>query len=231
LRGTLVSDDALGLLVWASTSIVLGGLLPTEANRRRLLAATMRAAATERDRQAAVIAAMVGSSSSDWTTALLHAASSFRALPWNAANHARHWTTSEDTGLHHKSVSVELGLCDAFISHSWRDDGHAKHRALRLWATDFEAVHGRPPRVFVDKACIDQQAIDESLAALPVYLAGCRRIVVCFGPTYPTRLWTLMELFVFLKMGASPDDVVVLPIGDVDHFEQMAAFDASQARP
>ena len=60
-----MSDDALGLLVWAPTSIVLGGLLPTEGNRRRLLAATMRAAATERDRQAAVIAAMVGSSSSD----------------------------------------------------------------------------------------------------------------------------------------------------------------------
>ena len=224
------SDDALGLLAWAASAIVLGGILPTEHNRRRLLAAHVERSCTDRDRAAAVIAAMVGSSADHWRQSLLTASSSFRALPWPAANHARHWTTSEDTGLHPKTVPCELGMVDAFISHSWRDDGHLKHLALRQWAADFERDNGRPPRVFLDKACIDQQAIDESLAALPVYLAGCRRIVVCFGHTYSQRLWTLMELFVFCKMRGSMEDVVVLPIGDIDHRTSMAAFDASKAQ-
>ena len=60
---------------------------------------------------------------------------------------------------------------------------------LRSWAADFEQAAGRQPVVWLDKACIDQQNIDDALAALPLYLAGCDRLVVVAGPTYAERLW------------------------------------------
>ena len=50
------------------------------------------------------------------------------------------------------------------------------------------------PMLWLDKACIDQQKIDESLAALPVYLSGCRDLLILVGSTYTRRLWCVMEL-------------------------------------
>ena len=40
-----------------------------------------------------------------------------------------------------------------------------------------------------DKACIDQDNIDRSLACLPIFLAGCKTLLITAGPTYCTRLW------------------------------------------
>ena len=48
-----------------------------------------------------------------------------------------------------------------------------------------------------DKACIDQNNIEQSLACLPVFLAGCQTLLVVAGPTYCSRLWCVMELFTF----------------------------------
>ena len=48
-----------------------------------------------------------------------------------------------------------------------------------------------------DKACIDQNNIQQSLAGLPVFLAGCQTLLVVAGPTYCSRLWCVMELFTF----------------------------------
>jgi hypothetical protein len=45
-----------------------------------------------------------------------------------------------------------------------------------------------------DKACIDQSNIDQSLACLPVFLAGCSVLLVTPGPTYCQRLWCCMEV-------------------------------------
>lgn len=39
------------------------------------------------------------------------------------------------------------------------------------------------------KACIDQENIDANLSSLPVFLAGCKQLVVLAGETYPSRLW------------------------------------------
>ena len=39
------------------------------------------------------------------------------------------------------------------------------------------------------QACIDQTSIDDSLACLPVFLAGCNQLLVLAGPTYTSRLW------------------------------------------
>ena len=40
-----------------------------------------------------------------------------------------------------------------------------------------------------DKACIDQNNIDQALACLPIFLAGCKTLLITAGPTYCTRLW------------------------------------------
>ena len=50
-----------------------------------------------------------------------------------------------------------------------------------------------------DKACIDQGNIQQSLACLPVFLAGCQTLLVVAGPTYCSRLWCVMELFTFAR--------------------------------
>ena len=53
--------------------------------------------------------------------------------------------------------------------------------------------------VLQDKACIDQNNIQQSLACLPVFLAGCQTLLVVAGPTYCSRLWCVMELFTFAR--------------------------------
>ena len=50
-----------------------------------------------------------------------------------------------------------------------------------------------------DKACIDQGNIQQSLACLPIFLAGCQTLLVVAGPTYCSRLWCVMELFTFAR--------------------------------
>lgn len=62
-------------------------------------------------------------------------------------------------------------------------------RVLNRWATEFEEREGRKPKVWLDKACINQQKISESLAGLPIYLSGCQEMVVLMGETYLSRLW------------------------------------------
>jgi len=54
-------------------------------------------------------------------------------------------------------------------------------------------------RTVQDKACIDQNNIQQSLACLPVFLAGCQMLLVVAGPTYCSRLWCVMELFAFAR--------------------------------
>ena len=43
--------------------------------------------------------------------------------------------------------------------------------------------------LWLDKACIDQQNISASLACLPVFLSGCKQLLIVPGPTYVHRLW------------------------------------------
>ena len=86
-----------------------------------------------------------------------------------------------------------LGDVDAFLSHSWHDDPDEKWDALQAWRKEFYARHHREPRLWIDKYCIDQNNIEDSLACLPVYLAGCRRLVALCGATYLERLWCIME--------------------------------------
>ena len=61
------------------------------------------------------------------------------------------------------SRSVSAG----FLSHSWRDAAAPKYFAVNAWAADFYNKHEYHPRIWLDKACIDQANIEQSLACLP----------------------------------------------------------------
>jgi len=113
-----------------------------------------------------------------------------------------------------------LGGCDAFISHSWHDDAHAKWQALQGWRESFVQSHGREPRVWFDKCCIDQSNIDEDLRCLPVFLKGCRQMVVLCGPTFLSRLWCILELFTYVHMGGSYDDIEFVFVCREGHEEE-----------
>ena len=65
----------------------------------------------------------------------------------------------------------------------------------------------RAPRLVPqDKACIDQGNIQQSLACLPVFLAGCQTLLVVAGATYCSRLWCVMELFTFARSECLPSE-------------------------
>ena len=76
-------------------------------------------------------------------------------------------------------------------------------------------VHERSPLLWLDEACLDHRNIDESLTALPVYLAGSRQLLVLHGPSLTSRLWCIIEIYVFLKMEASTDRLCILPISSL----------------
>ena len=73
---------------------------------------------------------------------------------------------------------------------------------------------GREPRLWFDKYCIDQTRIEDSLACLPVCLAGCTKLIILCGETYLSRLWCLIEIFVFLEMGGDLANLEVYLLGE-----------------
>jgi hypothetical protein len=104
-------------------------------------------------------------------------------------------------GLHTRTRRIRLGECDAFVSHSWSDDEGAKWVALQGWCRGFRTEHGREPTLWLDKCCIDQTDIETNLRCLPVFLSGCKELVVLCGPTFLSRLWCILELFTHYHMG------------------------------
>eukprot|EP00966_Prymnesium_polylepis_P160363 3707431-Prymnesium_polylepis.1 len=61
------------------------------------------------------------------------------------------WACPKEGHLH-RAEPCELGECDAFLSHSWSDDGKLKWLVLSEYATAFKAKHGRLPAIWLDKA-------------------------------------------------------------------------------
>lgn len=138
------------------------------------------------------------------------------------------------------AIAEPCGLCscDAFLSHSWHDDGDAKWLALQTWRAAFVGEHNREPVVWLDKCCVDQNSIDEDLRCLPVFLKGCSKLVVLCGPTYLSRLWCILEIFVYVHMGGEVADIVLLPLLGEDHESEdaqslagsFASFDAKNCQ-
>ena len=67
-----------------------------------------------------------------------------------------------------------------------------------------------------DKACIDPDHLQDQLGSLPVYLAGCKTLLALVGPTYWSRLWCVIEMFVHFEMGASIERVQMVQFGFAD---------------
>jgi len=208
--------DTIAWLITAAALCLFGPVLFRHRNRQRIQSffgnLGTRLEARSEANAAAAVACMVGGRPLKEVMSL--ARSSFRVLPFAALSESDFTSGSTDTGLGQSTRAAKLGECDAFLSHSWSDAGELKWRALTHWAAtvDVEGV-GRQLTVWLDKACIQQDRIEENLAVLPVYLAGCKSFVLLLGPTYCTRLWCILELFTWLRMGGKLDRIVVKPFG------------------
>jgi len=113
------------------------------------------------------------------------------------------WTLG---GLHKKRPKAhDIARCSFFVC-----DG----QALQEWQRIFEAENHRTPLVWLDKACLKQDDIARNLQVLPVSLAGCKGLLILLGDSYPSRLWCMMELFIFLAMGGSMEQITV---ADLNH--------------
>ena len=189
------------------------------------------------ENEAALVAALVGGGSAE--AALTAGAAHFRALPL-AVLTENDLRSSGDSGLYEKTGRATLGEVHGFISHSWSDDAAAKHAQLNgEWGAAVRASTGGSALVWLDKACIDQTDIAANLLALPVFLSGCQKLLMLVGPTYITRLWCVMEVFIFMRIkdvGAAgsahliSELIMVKLLGDnEDLMLSLARFDAAKA--
>jgi len=200
------------LLTMGITWSISGLLLMAPRLRLFMRRGLTRLGSTTTQRQAAVIAGLIGAGKPK-ANLLIDAEEKFRALPFarmTAADLERptagrspaacaEWARS----FRERTVPCRLGECDAFLSHSWQDDGKKKWQALSMWAHRFQHEHGRMPTLWLDVACIEQSQVNETLALLPIFVSGCEHLLMAAGPTYATRLWCAMELFTFLFMGGA----------------------------
>ena len=188
------------------------------------------------EQKAASVASLLGGTSV--AAALTTAAARFRAKPLSTLTLESLLHNKPDPTLYATTVPAKLGEVHAFMSHSWSDDGNAKYNKLHEWARELGG--GDDKLVWLDKACIDQDNIDASLAALPIYLSGCRQLLMLVGPTYITRMWCVMEVFIFMRMKdggttgaaqhASQLLVVKLLDDNADLKLSLARFDAAKAQ-
>ena len=112
-----------------------------------------------------------------------------------------------------EAVHLPLGECDAFISHSWHDAiEEAKSDALQRWAAEHQA---KDLFVWFDGMCLGDD-LDTDLPCLPIWLSGCKNLLVLAGETYTRRLWCLLEVFVFVRMGGDPNHVRVMRLDNVE---------------
>lgn len=119
------------------------------------------------------------------------------------------------------SEPCNFGEADVFVSHSNYDDADLKWKALEKWCESFRRQHGRAPRLWLDKVCIDQTDIASDLLLLPVFLAACQGLLIVCGPTYTSRLWCILELFVYFTVTDHHDQdkkfaASILPLGETD---------------
>lgn len=119
-----------------------------------------------------------------------------------------------DVKLYSLSRPSKLGTVDVFLSHSWHDSAPRKWFVLQAWCSRFRAAHGREPRLWIDKFCINQTDVAADLACLPVFLAGCKSLLILFGSTYLQRLWCVCEIFIFLEMGGLPSQIEIQAVAE-----------------
>lgn len=125
------------------------------------------------------------------------------------------------------SKPCALGSCDAFISHSQGDDDKAKWKALQAWARLFKQRHSREPSLWLDKFCIEQSCVDTDLQCLPIFLRGCKHLVLLCGPTYLSCSRTIFHVFTYVRTGGDVEDIeLVQVLREGFEFEDARAIEA-----
>jgi hypothetical protein len=122
-------------MVFSSFLIVIA-LITTRANRgrfRRWLGSLGSSGSAEQD--AAAVASLLGGRSAEAVFA--NAKESFRVLPVSMLKESDMTDNVDAAGLFSQTIACELGECDAFITHSWSDDGPSKYVAIREWYEPF----------------------------------------------------------------------------------------------
>lgn len=87
--------------------------------------------AGSKEQAAASIAALLGKNSG--AEALAAARQHFRALPLSSLSIEEMQHNKPDPAMHAKTVQARLGAIEAFVSHSWSDEGEAKFECLQAW--------------------------------------------------------------------------------------------------
>jgi len=202
--------------LWVFCQLVLFALIywpPARHKARKYLGHIL--VTKSANRAAASIAGLVGACSA--REVLLEAQARFKSLRLADLPVATLLSNAPDPSLAWITMPTRLGLCDAFVSHSWHDDAASKWTAMQCWREAFCKEKGREPTIWFDKCCIDQASIERDLRCLPVFLSGCKRLVVFAGTTYLTRLWCVIELFTFVHMGGCLTNVQFIPVVRPDH--------------
>ena len=206
----LTRRELIGWIVAAGYICFIMGFLNGPRMRSRLSSFLARVASTGDAGRAAGVAAMVGKRDPQEVLAL--ARRSITGLDYAVLREAD-FASNADSGLNAKAKRCRIGEIDAFLSHSWHDDPHCKWKCLVAWARLFHGQQGRTPILWLDKACLIQSAdLDAQLACLPVFLSGCRQLVVLAGPTFTERIWCILEVYTFMRMGGTADRMVLLPV-------------------
>merc|ERR1712176_1025735 len=218
---------SVGPLLWhASAKLALYVMLQRDA-RQKAQAWLMQnfGAVGDSAAAAAAIAGLLGASTP--RDALAQASSRFRSVNLATLSFEDFRSSPLDDAprdLYAQTEAVLHGNCDAFITHSWHDSPELKWAALQRWRSEFLTKHGREPKVWLDKCCIDQENIETDLRCLPIFLSGCKELIVLCGMTYVTRLWCVMELFTFAYMKGDLDQVVLIELASERQAQNDPAF-------
>ena len=141
---------ASSLIVAISSSFLLAALIVTPANRGRVLRALDQLLNPHetKEQEAAVLASLLSGGGVGVAHALRMAQEKFVVLPLSRLDardldlkeHNEHYLQAEHEVLNRPITSrtehAALGHCDAFISHSWQDDGDKKFARLHEHAWD-----------------------------------------------------------------------------------------------
>ena len=213
LHGTSLPSQV-SLVARGTAILALAVLLRSDVRRvlQAMLANVGSRVSAEESKYAALAALF---SSLGQNGALERAQKQFRLIPFDAIQSADELPGSGEgavRSLRAQAIHADLGAENSFfVSHSWHDPREAKWDALCMWATSRFAEFGVYPLLWLDAGCISQDNVDASLALLPIFTGlGCQHFVMLAGPTYTTRLWTVIELFCFLRMGGLPSRAVLV---------------------
>ena len=223
-EGAIDASFFLGYLLMIVVTIVMGAASVTGMPRvigKKILKAlawhTEPGASYEYQVLASTIATMIGVDA-NYRAVITKALWGFRGVSMADITWEEFAESTPNPKCFAKSKRCAFKEIDFFVSHSWSDDPEAKWEAIQGMRKTFKAENkGREPVIWFDKYCIDQTAIDESVRRLPVFVVGSSKFLVLLGPSYASRCWCMLELFVFnsvrnCALFDETADFIVLPL-------------------